>query len=145
MVSPLFSADTSSGSHTLSDAYIPVIAHVSPHPWWLENPCLRPLQHLLAFPVLLLLGIFFFTFLDSVFVSYFCLLTLSFYPLRKWYIRVLFLWADLQHSHLNADMTWGYLAVVHFFHSICKLPWSRSKGIIIRKIEYTKASSIILP
>ena len=41
-------------------SYIPIIAHVSPHPWWLEDPCLRPLQHLLAFPVLQLLGIFYF-------------------------------------------------------------------------------------
>lgn len=145
MVSPLFSAVTSSGSHILSGLIFLLLPRYLPIPGGWKILVSGPFNIFLPFQFFCFSAFFFFTFLDSVFVSYFCLLTLSFYPLRKWYIRVLFLWADLQHSHLNADMTWGYLAIVHFFHSICKLPWSRSKGIIIRKIKYTKASSIILP
>lgn len=91
------------GLTRLVRSYIPIPAHVFPHPQWLENPCLRPLQHLLAFLVILLLSISFFHFFSLFFVSsvYFCLLTLSSYPLSKWYIRALFLWANLQHSHLK--------------------------------------------
>lgn len=141
----IFSSYFQWGSHFVR-SYIPVIAHVSPHPQWLENPSQAPSTSscLSSSSASQHLFIYFFTFLDPVFVSYCSLLTLSFYPLRKWHIRVLFLWADLWHSHLNAAMTGDYLAIVHFFHSICKLPWSTSKGIIIRKIKHTKASSIIL-
>ena len=104
MVSPLFSAVASHGSHTLGQVvYSYSCPCIPPSPVAVENPCLTPLQHLLAFPILLLLSISFFHFFSLFFVSsvYFCLLTLSCYPLRKWHIRALFLWADLQHRHLK--------------------------------------------
>lgn len=105
------------GPTRLVGSYIPIPAQVFPHPQWLENPCLRPLQHLLAFLVILLLSIFFFTSLAS--------------SLSHLYISVFWLWAGIHLANgtsghcsseqtfstaiWNAAMKWGYLAIVHFF------------------------------
>lgn len=96
MVSPLFSAATSSGSHTLSGLIFLLLPMYLLIPGGWKILVSGPFNIFLPFQFFSFSAffiLFYFTFLDSVFVSskYFSLLTLSAYPLRKWHIRVLFL------------------------------------------------------
>lgn len=103
MVSPLFSAVASHGSHTLGRVvYSYSCPGIPPSPMARKSLSQAPPASS-CFSSYSASQHFFFHFFSLFFVSsvYFCLLTLSWYPLSKWHIRALFLWADLQHSHLK--------------------------------------------